>query len=92
MVMPDLEPFQMIDGTVISGRVAYNRYCKEHGVTNPADYKETWAKAEAERAKLRTPGAGHDSERRRQELARNYKEFRTYGEYRQMIENIGRRK
>lgn len=90
--MPDLPEFQTPDGKVISGRVAYNRYCKENGVTNPADFKESWAKAANERAKVHTPGAGHDSERRRAVLATNYKEFRTYGEYRQMIENIGRRK
>lgn len=90
--MPDLPEFQAPDGTVISGRVAYNQYCKEHGVTNPADFKESWDRAAAERAKLFTPGAGKDSARRREELARNYKEFRTYDEFRQMIENIGRRK
>lgn len=90
--MPDLPEFQAPDGTVISGRVAYNEYCRKNGVTNPADFKETWARAEQERAKLFTPGSGHDSERRKRELANNYKEFRTYGEYRQMIENIGRRK
>lgn len=92
MVMPDLPEFQAPDGTVISGRVQYERYCKEHGVTNPADFKDTWEKAAAERAKVFTPGSGRDSERRREVLARNYKEFRTYGEYKQMIENIGRRK
>jgi hypothetical protein len=92
MVMPDLPEFQAPDGTIISGRVAYNRYCKERGVTNPADFKEEWAKAESQRNKIRVPGSGYDSDRRRAELARNYKEFPTYGEYRQMIENIGRRK
>lgn len=90
--MPDLPEFQAPDGTVISGRVAYNQYCKDHGVTNPADYSKEWAKAEAERNRIRTPGSGHDSERRRAELSRNYKEFRTYGEFRQMIDKIGRRK
>lgn len=92
MVVPDIEAFQAPDGTVITGRVGYNEYCKQNGVTNPADFKETWARAEADRAKFFTPGSGHDKERRRQALAANYKEFRTYGEYRQMIENIGRRK
>lgn len=90
--MPDLPEFQAPDGTVISGRVQYNQYCREHGVTNPADYTETWAKAAEKRKKLFTPGSGHDREERRRELARNYKEFKTYGEYRQMLDNIGRRK
>lgn len=89
--MPDLEPFTMPDGTVISGRVAYNRYCKEHKVTNPADFKEEWKKKEEERRRSVTPGSGHDAERRKAELARNYKEFRTYGEYKQMMENMGRK-
>lgn len=92
MIMPDIEAFQAPDGTVISGRVSYNQYCRVHGVTNPADYKDQWSKAADERAKFFTPGSKHDSERRREELARNYKEHRTYGEYRQMLDNLGRRK
>ncbi len=90
--MPDLPEFQAPDGTVISGRVAYNRYCKEKNLTNPADYTQQWARATVEREKVYTAGAGAGSERRREELRQNYKEFRTYGEYKQMIENIGRRK
>lgn len=90
--MPDLPEFRTTDGKVISGRVQYNRYCKEKGVTNPSDFKQEWAKQAEERKKLFTPGSGHDRERRRAELARNYKEFKTYGEYKQMIDNIGRRK
>lgn len=90
--MPDLPEFQAPDGTVISGRVAYNRYCKENGVTNPEDYKDQWARDKARREQFFTPGSGYDSERRKRELAANYKEFRSYHEYRQMIDNIGRRK
>ena len=92
MVMPDLPEFVTTDGTVIRGRVQYNNYCKRNNLTNPADFKETWAKAEADRAKVFTPGSGRDSEHRRRILAENYKEFRTYGEYQQMLENIGKRR
>jgi hypothetical protein len=92
MVMPDLPEFQAPDGTVINGRVQYERYCKEKGVTNPADFGDEWAKKSAERDKFFTPGARAGSEERKRVLAQNYKEFRTYGEYRQMIDNIGRRK
>lgn len=89
--MADLEPFQMPDGTPISGRRAYNAYCKEHNVTNPADFKEEWAKKAEQRAKLFTPGSGYDKERRREALLRNYKEFKTYGEYQRSIEKLGRK-
>lgn len=92
MVMPDLPDFITQDGKQINGRVQYNQYCKEHGITNPSDFKEQWSKAAAEREKIFSPGAGGDSERRREALARNYKEFRTYGEYRQMIDNMGRKR
>lgn len=90
--MPDLPEFVLQNGVRISGRRAYNDYCKEHNVTNPADFKEEWAKKQREREAVHTPGAGHDSERRKRLLAENYKEFRTYGEYRQMLENMGRKR
>lgn len=38
------------DGTDISSRTKFREYCKLHGVTDPRDYTETWAKADAERA------------------------------------------
>jgi hypothetical protein len=90
MVMPDLEPFQAPDGTVISGRVAYNQYCKEKNVTNPADFKDQWEKQAKEREKIFTPGSGHDRERRRRQLAENYKEFKTYGEFQRSLEKLRR--
>lgn len=37
------------DGTDISSRTKFREYCKLHGVTDPRDYTETWAKAQAER-------------------------------------------
>lgn len=80
----------MPDGTPISGRVAYNAYCKEKGVTNPADYKEQWAKQAADRARAMTPGSNYDSERRKRELANNYKEFKSYGEFQRHVEKMRR--
>lgn len=89
--MPDLEPFQAPDGTVISGRVAYNEYCKRNNVTNPADYAKQWERQAAERAKLFTPGSGHDRERRRRQLAENYTEHKNYDGFKRMLERMGRK-
>lgn len=86
--MPDLEPFVLADGKQISGRKEYNDYLKENNLTNPADFKEQWARKAAEREKLFTPGSGYDRQRRREHLARNYKEFKSYGEYQRHIEKI----
>lgn len=64
MIMPDLQPFvSPIDGKEVSGRAALREHDKRHGVTNVADYKETWAKAEAERAKFYNAG-GYDRQNR----------------------------
>lgn len=91
MIMPDLEAFQAPDGTIISGRRAYNAYCKEKNVTNPADFKDQWAKQAAERAKVFVPGTGRDRRDARARLAQNYKEFSNYGEYQRHLEKIGRK-
>jgi hypothetical protein len=91
MIMPDLEPFKMPDGTVISGRVAYNRYCKEKGVTNVADYTNEWAEKAKKREALFTGSSGYDREERRRQIAANYKEFKTYGEYQRHLERIGKK-
>lgn len=88
MVVPDLEPFVLQDGTYISGRKAYNDHLRRNNLTNPADYKEQWAKQAEQRAKALTPGAGYDRERRREHLARNYKEFKSYGEFQRHVEKM----
>lgn len=63
--MPDLEPFvSPIDGKVVSGRAALRQHDKQHNVTNVADFKDTWAKAAEQRARLFTPGSKYDRERR----------------------------
>lgn len=91
MVMPDLEPFVLANGKTISGRKEYNDYLKANNLTNPADFKGEWEKKAKERDKLFTPGAGHDREKRREALARNYKEFKTYGEFKRHLEKMRNR-
>jgi hypothetical protein len=71
--MPDIEPFvSPIDGRVISGRAALRDHNKQHNVTNVADYKETWAKAEKERERFYRGGKGYDRERRIEHIKRAY--------------------
>lgn len=48
--MPDIEPFKSpVDGTIVSGRKALREHNLRNGVTNAADFKETWDKARKER-------------------------------------------
>lgn len=77
--MPDIEPTQMPDGTVISGRAALRRYFKETGTTHVSDYNQPggyWDKIRAERAKVYIPGSGFDSARRKEALSRAYDKLR----------------
>lgn len=77
--MGDMEPFQAPDGTIISGRAAWRRYCKEKGVTHVSDYNSPgghWDKMRAQREKAYTPGAGFDSARRREHIARALEKLR----------------
>lgn len=54
------------DGTDIGSRTKRRAYMKENGLADADDFKEHWAKAEKEQAKLR---AGEDP-RRREAIAR----------------------
>lgn len=50
MVLPDIQPFvSTVDGSVVLGRASLREHNRRHNVTNVADYKETWAKAQAQR-------------------------------------------
>jgi hypothetical protein len=90
--MPDIEPFiSPIDGSVITGRRALEEHNKRHNVTNVADFKDEWERKGKERKKLFSPGSGYDRQKRREALARNYKEFKTYGEYQRHLEKLGRK-
>jgi len=78
-VFGDMPAFRAPDGTVISGRAAWRRYCKDKGVTNVADYNKPggyWDKKRAEREKIFTPGAGYDSERRKQHIVQAIEKLR----------------
>lgn len=79
LIFGDMPEFRTPDGTVISGRAAWRRYCKEKGVTNVADYNKPggyWDKKRAERERVFTPGAGFDSERRKEHIARAFEKLR----------------
>ena len=60
------KPFKAHDGTVIDSRKKHRAYMKRDGLTTIDDHKGTWDRAAKERAKLFTPGAGYDSDRRRE--------------------------
>lgn len=54
----DMDKFQYdnmraTDGTDISSRTKRRAYMKANGLTDPSDFKETWAKAAAEREAYR---------------------------------------
>lgn len=50
LIMPDIPDFvSPIDKTIINGRAGLREHNKRHRVTNVADYKETWKKAEQQR-------------------------------------------
>lgn len=75
--MGDIEPFvSPVDGSLITGRAALREHNKKHEVTNVADYKETWAKAEQERAKFYSGSGGYDRERRIESIKRAYERHR----------------
>jgi hypothetical protein len=79
LISGDIEPYQMPDGTIISGRAAQRQYYKDHNVTHVSDYNQPgghWDKLKAERERAHTPGAGYDSQRRKEHLARNFDKLR----------------
>lgn len=64
-IMPDIPDFRSpVDGTVVHGRAGLRQHNLRNGVTNAADFKQTWAKAAAERAAF-YEGKARDSERKR---------------------------
>ena len=56
------------DGTDIGSRTKHREYMRQNGLTTADDYKETWAKAEAYRAKIRAGDVDHKE--RRETIAR----------------------
>jgi hypothetical protein len=79
LIMGDLEPFKAPDGTIITGRAKLRQYFKETGTTHISDYNSPgghWDKLKAERERAYTPGAGYDSKRRKEQLARAFDKLR----------------
>ncbi len=53
LVVGDIPDFvSVVDGRVVHGRAGLRRHNKELGVTNPADYTETWDRFARKRADL----------------------------------------
>jgi hypothetical protein len=74
--MADIPDFvSPIDGRVVHGRKGLREHNKEHGVTNMADYTNEWKDKAAERARAFTPGAGYDSQRRKEHLVQAYEKL-----------------
>lgn len=60
-VIKDIEPFKSpVDGTVIIGRKSLREHNIRNGVTNAADFKETWEKAAKEREKFYSGDSRYD--------------------------------
>jgi hypothetical protein len=75
LVMQDLQDFvSPIDGKVVHGRRGLREHNKLHDVTNPADFKETWAKNQRNRELARSTGL--DDPRRKQAAIRAYNDLR----------------
>lgn len=73
LISGDMEAFKAPDGTIISGRAAWRRYCKDNNVTHVSDYNAPggyWDKKRAERERMYTPGSGFDRERRIEHIRR----------------------
>lgn len=58
------------DGTDIGSRAKRRAYMQSRGLADASDYTETWAKAEKQRAAFYTPDAKHDTQARREAIAR----------------------
>ena len=69
--MGDLPDFvSPIDGTVVNGRAGLRAHNKRHNVTNPADFKDEWAKKAQEREAFYSGDKKYDSERRKEAIIR----------------------
>lgn len=64
------ENMKATDGTDIGSRKRHREYMKAHGLTTADDFKGTWAKAEAERQRVRSEGRLPSDPKRREALER----------------------
>lgn len=68
------ENIAMTDGTDVGSRKKYREYLKRTGSTPASDFKDHWAKAEAQRNSYQTDGAEHRE--RRETIGRAWHETR----------------
>lgn len=68
---------QATDGTDLSTRTRHQRYMRENGLTMASDYTQTWQQKGAELKKVVTPGSGHDSRERRDQIGRTMYELKS---------------
>lgn len=65
-----LDGMRATDGTDIGSRAKRRQYMQARGLADASDYTETWAKAEQQRAAFFSPDAKHDTQARRESIAR----------------------
>lgn len=64
---------QATDGTDLSTRARHRNYMRDNNLTVASDFTKTWERSAVEMKKVVTPGSGHDSRERREQLGRlNY--------------------
>lgn len=64
-VIKDIEPFKSpVDGSMIVGHRSLREHNKRNGVTNVADFTNTWAEAKKEREKFFSGDASYDRKER----------------------------
>jgi hypothetical protein len=76
-VIKDIEPFKSpVDGSIIIGRKSLREHNIRNNVTNVADFKETWAKAEKERERFYKGDASYDRAHRIEALKHAFEKHR----------------
>lgn len=65
------------DGTDLSTRTRHRNYMRQNGLTVASDYTQTWQQKGAELKKVVTPGSGHDSRERREQIGRTMYEMKS---------------
>lgn len=67
---------QATDGTDLSTRRRHQEYMRRNGLTVASDYTQTWEQKAKELSAIRTPGSGHDSRERREQVGRTMYQLR----------------
>lgn len=75
--MKDIEPFRSpVDGSVIIGRKSLREHNKRNGVTNAADFTETWKSAAKERERIFNGDKSFDRKERIEALKHAFEKHR----------------